>query len=342
MTADNISDDSGTAAPQVTVIIVNYNAGAWLQRCLEALRRQTYRRFEVIVVDNASHDESLAQAAACLDAHRVRLDRAEANLGFAAANNRAVGQSDSEWVALLNPDAFPEPDWLERMIAATQRHPAVDMFGSAQFAALEDGRLDGAGDQYFCAGLPWRGGYGAPVTALPDEGEVFAPCAAAALYRRAAFVAAGGFDERFFCYVEDVDLAFRLRLSGARCIQLRDAVVRHVGGGSGGDGASGFARYHGTRNLIWTFVKCMPGALFWPLLPMHMACIAGLCLLALLRGRPGPVWRGVGAALTGLGPVLAQRRGLQRVRRVPVRNIARALCWSLPRYLRRAAFTRPL
>jgi N-acetylglucosaminyl-diphospho-decaprenol L-rhamnosyltransferase len=120
--------------------------------------------------------------------------------------------------------------------------------------------------------------------------------------------------------------------------------VHHVGGGSSGDataGASDFARFHGMRNLIWTFVKCMPGALFWLLLPAHAACVAGLCLRALLRDRPGPVWRGAGAALGGLPYAFAQRRRIQRTRVATSRDIAQALSWSLPRYLRRAAFTRP-
>jgi len=296
------------------------------------------------VVDNASADDSLAGAAHALADPRLRLDRLSDNIGFAAANNRAAAACRSAWIALLNPDAFPEPGWLAALLAAARRYPDVAMFGSTQLAALQAGRLDGAGDQYLFAGLPWRGGYGAPTAALPPEGEVFAPCAAAALYRRDAFAAAGGFDQRYFCYVEDVDLAFRLRLAGARCVQVRDAVVRHVGGGTSGNGggASDFARYHGTRNLIWTFVKCMPAPLFWPLLPVHAACVLVLCVRALLRGRPRPVWRGVAAAIGGLAPVIAQRRRVQSTRAASSGAIARVLCWSVPRYLARAAFTRPL
>lgn len=326
--------------PTVTVIVVNHNAGAWLDRCLDALLRQTDADFDVVLVDNASRDDSLDRAGRHLVDSRLRLVRLDANIGFAAANNRAVAMTGATWIALLNPDAVPAPDWLARLVAATGRHPDVAAFGSTQLAALEEGRLDGAGDQYLFAGLPWRGGHGAPEAEKPAEGEVFSPCAAAALYRRDAFTAAGGFDERFFCYVEDVDLAFRLRLAGERCVQVPDAVVRHVGGASGG--GSDFARFHGVRNLIWTFVKCMPGPLFWPLLPVHVAVVAALWLRALLRGRPGPVGRGIAAALTGLGPSFAERRRIQRARVASAGAIARAVCWSLPRYRRRAAFTRPL
>ena len=99
-------------------------------------------------------------------------------------------------------------------MAATRRHPDVVMFGSTQIDVLDQRRLDGVGDHYLVTGLPWRGGHGWSVNELPAEGEVFAPCAAACLIRADAFREANGFDERFFCYVEDIDLAFRLRLGG--------------------------------------------------------------------------------------------------------------------------------
>ena len=97
-------------------------------------------------------------------------------------------------------------------------------------------------------------------------GEIFAPCAAAALYRRAAFLEAGGFDEHFFCYMEDVDLGFRLRLLGYRCGYAPAAIVHHVGSGTTG-ARSPFTVYHGHRNLVWTYVKNMPTPWFWLYLP---------------------------------------------------------------------------
>ncbi|MFN3398776.1 MAG: glycosyltransferase family 2 protein [Ferrovibrio sp.] len=104
---------------------------------------------------------------------------------------------------------------------------------------------------------------------LPPEGEAFGPCAAAALFRADAFRAAGGFDESLFCYMEDVDLAFRLRFAGERAMQIPAARVRHVGGGS--VGGSEFAVYHGARNSVWCFVKNIPAALLWPLSAVESA-----------------------------------------------------------------------
>lgn len=293
--------------------------------------------FEVIVVDNGSADGSLLPAmAAVAGDSRFVFDSPGKNLGFAAGNNRAAALARGTWLATLNPDAFAAPDWLGRLLDAVSRHPETAMFGSTQLDAGDLGHLDGAGDNYFFAGVPWRGGFGWPTSALPPEGEVFGPCAAAALYRRDAFAAVGGFDESFFCYVEDVDLAFRLRLAGYRCIQVADAVVRHVGGASSGGSASDFARYHGMRNLVWCFVKDMPGPLFWPLLPFHVGGLALLLIKAALRGEGETAFLALRDALTQLPRVWGLRRQVQAARQVGSAAVARALVWSPFFYLRRA------
>lgn len=111
-------------------------------------------------------------------------------------------------------------------------------------------------------GFPWRGGIGQSRKAAPlAPCEVFSACGAAALYRRDAFEALGGFEERFFCYCEDVDLGFRLRRAGLTCLLEPRAIVRHLGEGSSGGKGSEFAEYHGTRNRLWTFARNMPRSL---------------------------------------------------------------------------------
>ena len=326
-------------APLVCVIVVNYNGAAYLSRCVAALRAQRFRDFEAIIVDNGSTDGS-ADALAPLPSG-FKLLRAGQNLGFSAANNLAAREASAPWLATLNPDAFAEPDWLERLMLALERHPEAVMLGSTQLDFKRPDRLDGAGDVYHVVGLAWRGDHGRARGHGPVEGETFGPCAAGALYRRDAFLAAGGFDERFFCYCEDIDLAFRLRLAGATCIQVADAVIRHVGSGITG-ARSDFAVYHGTRNRLWTFVKNMPGPLFWPLLPVHL--LANLMVLqrSLVQGTFRPTARGLLDGFRGLGPIWAARRDIQRKRCASTADIARALTWSPMTLLRRASDIRPV
>jgi N-acetylglucosaminyl-diphospho-decaprenol L-rhamnosyltransferase len=328
--------------PLVSVLVVNYNSGGYLARCLKALEAQTFADFEVVLVDNGSTDGSLERAlsSAAGLASRLKTDRAGGNIGFAAANNRAARSASGQWVATLNPDAFADPDWLAQLMAATARHADAAMFGSTQRAAEQPGMLDGTGDAYHVLGIAWRGNFGHSVAELPPEGEVFGPCAAAALYRRDAFDAAGGFDESFFCYHEDVDLAFRLRLAGHHCIQVAAAAVDHVGSAITGR-TSEFSIYHGTRNRIWTFVKNMPSALFWPVLPVTAAAHLYLLLRAASVGRFGVTWRGMRDAICGLGPVWRERRRLQNSRHANLADIARAMTWQIGKLRRRAHDVRP-
>lgn len=297
----------------VGLVVVTYDSAAFVPRLVAAVAAQTRRPDRVIVVDNASRDDTRdvlrrTLTEVRLDARVVALDT---NTGFAHANNVAVDAlDDCDYVALLNPDAFPEPDWLARLIEAAARHPEAGSFASRQMRDGAPGILDGAGDVYHVSGVVWRHGHGRALADVPgalDEREVFAPCAAAALYRRADWMAVGGFDERYFCYVEDVDLGFRLRRRGRACWYVPDAVVSHMGSATSGVG-SAFAVYHGHRNVTWTFVKNMPGRLLWRHLPAHVAAsVAGVAWFA-WRGQPGAYLRAKRDALTGLAPFVRERR----------------------------------
>ncbi|MGF1543499.1 MAG: glycosyltransferase family 2 protein [Parvularculaceae bacterium] len=208
-----------------------------------------------------------------------------------------------------------------------KRYPSVDAFGSLQVDAADPTRLDGVGDAYFFAGAPYRGGFGEKRSADIPDGECFAPCAAAAFYRRETFAALGGFTEHFFCYGEDVDLGFRLRLAGGRCVQLNRAVVAHEGSGVTGR-RSGFTMYHGHRNRIWTYVRNMPGPIFWPGLPFHLLVNAYLLLRFAPRNEAGPYLRALRDAVRAAPREWRARREIQAARVASVAAIARALTWS--------------
>lgn len=326
----------------VTVVVLNYNSGTFLSECLVALAQQDYRKFSVIVADNNSEDDSFLSAQRALkevataDRSKFKFVALDRNFGFAAGNNQVVSQIQAPLVALLNPDAIPEPDWLSALVSAATANPNVAMFGSTQLRFSDGAVFDGLGDNYFAAGIPWRGGYGHAYLDLSEDYEVFSPCAAAALYRVDAFRAAGGFDESFFCYVEDVDLGFRLRLAGQKCLQVSKAIVRHVGGAS--SAGRTFAIFHGTRNLIWTFVKNMPAPYFYLLLPAHIGLLATLTVRALFRGDAKPTIGGIAAAVPGLPRCWADRRRIQSGRVASLSAIARALCWAPWYYLSRSPY----
>jgi len=325
---------SGDERAWVRVVIVNFNGGSYIQSAVDALAAQTEPRFEAVIVDNASTDGS-ALALVLPDA-RFRLIAAPWNLGFAAANNLAVSDCALPWIATLNPDARPEPEWLAHFEAATRRYPDIAMFGATLLDAADPSLLDGFGDVYSVYGFPWRGGGGTPVASAPTEDiAVFSPCAAAGLYRTDAFRRAGGFDESFFCYLEDLDLGCRLRLQGERCIQLRHAIVHHAGSAiSGRD--SDFTNYHSYRNRIWFIVKNIPGPLLARVLALHLHHCAKQLWSARRSPRFRPMLSGLLDSVRGLGGVLRQRRTLQRQSVLSAKDFARLLAWDRKQWQHRS------
>ena len=308
----------------VAVLIVNWNGGDLLSRCLDSLQQQRRRPDHIVVVDNGSSDDSLQRAERLL--RDVQIIRLSCNVGFARANNIAAQAARRfDALALLNPDAFAEPGWLDALVSAAEREPTVASFACQMLLASEPAHLDGAGDSYHVSGRAWRNGHRVSSSKWPAaDAEVFAPCGAAALYRREAFDEVDGFDEGFFCYFEDVDLGFRLRLRGYRCLYVHSAVVRHVSSALSGY-RSDFAVYHGERNAVWTFVKNMPGPLLWMYLPQHLALNVAALLYYPWRGQGRVVLKAKLDALRGLPSVLSRRRLVQRTRRLDAWTLRRAL-----------------
>ncbi|MBP1150391.1 glycosyltransferase family 2 protein [Methylocaldum sp. RMAD-M] len=307
----------------VTLVIVNWNAGQWLPQCIQKALDQTVKPEQIIVVDNASTDGSLKTLAAWSEITIVQMSR---NTGFAYANNAAFSRCNTKYVALLNPDAFPARDWLERLLTAATATPQGAAFGSRQMMAETPDRLDGRGDVYHASGLFWRAGHGHRCGERDlMRSEIFSPCAGAALYRRDALVAVNGFDSDFFCYAEDVDLGFRLRLAGHSCHYVPEAVVYHIGSATTGGQQSDFSVYHGHRNLVWTFVKNMPGALFWLLLPMHVLLNLVTVVWFTARGQGRVILRAKWHAIKGLPQAWAKRKKIQASRVATVREIWRVL-----------------
>jgi GT2 family glycosyltransferase len=317
-------------------VVVVYESGPTLAECLAAVGAQTFSNYELILVDNASSDR-VAQAAAKADPKILLIENDE-NLGFAAAVNQAARRARGEWLALLNPDAYANADWLERLVAAAEANPAVKSFTSRQLMAQDPSRLDGLGDVMSLAGYPFRGGYTHADPGPIAPGWVFSGCGGAMMIDRALFLRLGGFDERLFCYCEDVDLGYRLRLVGEPTLLVPDAVVRHVGSASTGGRRSEFAAFHGTRNRFWVFVKDTPPVLFWLTLPLHILATLTLFVSHALHGEIRAPMRGLAAGVRDVGIALEARREVQPTRKVGSWAIAQAMTWNPLDLLMRRAF----
>ena len=312
-------------SPCISVILVTWNSAVHMPHCLDCLAAQTLKDFEVVLVDNGSTDGSLDGLESRWPGLTLRMKRLDENRGFAAANNLGARLARGHWLALLNTDAFPDPGWLEKLLQAAGHYPEFSFFASRQLQANTPQLLDGAGDAFHISGLAWRRFAGWPSAQFGLEPkEVFSPCAAAALYSRQAFLQVGGFDEDFFSYHEDVDLGFRLRLQGFRCLYVPEAVVEHIGSATLGT-QSDFALYHWQRNFIWSFIQNMPSALLWGALPAHLMANFIYQVYYTFRGHGSVLWKGKKDALRGFSHALHKRQKIQKTLQVSSVELLRTI-----------------
>lgn len=317
------------SSPSVSVIVVNWNRRDLLRACLESLQAQTFRDFELIVVDNGSTDGSLDLLRQA-PVETVRTIENAENRGFCAANNQGIEAARGRFIGLLNNDAEAEPGWLEQLLSAVESAPDVGMAASKILTWEDRGVIDKAGHLIYPDGQNRGRGTGEPDQGQYDRLEETAwPDGCAALYRRSLLEQIGGFDEDFFAYADDAELGLRARIAGWRCLYTPKAVVYHHTG-------STLGRYSPERlflierNRLWLAAKLFPLSLL-VLNPLYFALRLAATALFALRGRGeiahasarlGAVGlikclvRAQAAALAGLPAMLRKRRSLNAFRKL--------------------------
>ncbi len=308
-----------SSSPLVSVVIVNWNGRSHLERCLPALVSQTLGPFEVILVDNGSTDGSAEMVRQRFP--WVRVIANPRNLGFAAANNVGIRASIAPFVATLNNDTEARSDWLEQLLAPALADDAVGMIASKMVFAHRPDMINSAGIALDPVGIAWDRLGGQPDREGGTVVEVFGPCAGAALYRRAMLDEVGLFDEEFFAYLEDLDLAWRARLAGWKALYAPGAVVSHVHSATGVEG-SPFKSYHLGRNKLWTIAKNYPAPQLYLTLPLIVAYDLTATLYGLVTRRDLASLKGRLAGLAGLPRQWPKRRKVQRMRRVSFSTLA--------------------
>lgn len=308
----------------VSIIIPSFNGKAHLGRCLEsvvaACSQMQEGEVETIVVDDASTDATAEYIQERWPG--VRVVALSRNLGFAAAVNEGARAARGEWIAVLNNDTVVDERWLSSA-SLRQRGTDVGAVASRIMTFGEPAMIQSAGDGYTAAGLAYQRHSGEPAEAGGAARRVFSACAAAAFYRRSVYLEAGGFDETFKCYYEDVDLGFRLNLMGYSTLYEPDSFCRHLGAASHGR-RSWLRLKHSARNSELVFFSCMPATLLVSCLPAHAAAVLLQAALRICRGGLLPFMAGKAAFVAMLPQVFRRRRRIQngaRERRIDIRNI---------------------
>jgi len=305
-------------SPEVSIVIVTWNGRQYLDACLRAVQAQQGVDAEIVLVDNASSDGTAAYVRARFP--DVRLVQLEENRGFAGGNNAGAREARGEYLAFLNNDTVADPGWLRTLRAGVDAGSRGLLVTSRIVYMHDPGVIDSAGDGVFRSGGAFKRHHGDAAAAAAQPMEVFGVCGAACLMPKAVFDELGGFDEDFFASHEDVDLSYRARLRGYRCLYAPDAIVRHHGSATLGT-ISKRAVFHGQRNLEWVFLKNTPASLLIRTLPGHLLYNAAAAAHFARLGLLGTFLRAKGAALLGMPAALRKRAAVQRTSTVGVEGI---------------------
>jgi GT2 family glycosyltransferase len=309
--------------PKVTIVIPNWNTERWLKGCLDSLRAQTFQDFQIILVDNGSTDNSVA----FVQTHypEVEILTFKENKGFAPAVNAGIWHTHSEYVALLNVDTEPYPDWLASLVKVMEQSPPdVGCLASKMLSLQNPNIIDDAGNTLSWYGSAVKRGNGEPATAYVQLEEVFSASGGATLYRRSFLEELGGFDESFVTYLEDVDLGLRGRLLGYRCLYVPTAQILHQWGGA--EIPRPKYVYLVTRNRLALIIKNIPGSL---LIKHSPTLLYGQIYFFLVYKKPLYSLAGTLRFLMALPYILRQRYSIQRSKKISSQALESSLSIEL-------------
>lgn len=300
--------------PEISVIVVNWNGKHFLEECLSALRRQTFRDFETILVDNGSQDGSVEYIRAQFP--EVRLVALPDNLGFTGGNIAGYELAGGELIVLLNNDTEAHSGWLEEIHKGSVAYPEAGSFASKMMYFGERKRIENCGFEVGIGGTTMdlgRDELDGPGWACSRR--VFGACGGAVAYRRRMLENIGFLDPDFFMIYEDVDLSFRAQLRGYECVYIPGAVVYH--------------RYRATiktrpalqvfysqRNIEFVYLKNMPMGLILRSVPQRLLYEMGAAIYFFKSGSGGAFFRAKVDVLRRLPFLFGKRREIQRGRTV--------------------------
>jgi GT2 family glycosyltransferase len=310
------------ASDAIAVVVVTHQSSEHLAQLIGALLGQLRDDDEVVIVDNASTDDTPAVARGLDD--RLCVIETGANLGFAGGCNVGADATAAPLLLFLNPDSKPDPDCLAQLRCAAAEHP---LWGAWQAAVLlDDHTINTSGGVVHYLGIGWAGDCGRPATALPDEdAEIATPSGAALMVRRSDWRALGGMRPEYFMYSEDLDLGLRLWLAGRQVGIVPGARVIHSYEFDKGS----YKWFWMERNRWRTVLSVYPPALLVALAPALLAAELGLLVVAARQGWLAPKLRAQAATIADLPRTLARRREVQRSRRIGAAQFAAHLTASL-------------
>jgi GT2 family glycosyltransferase len=330
----NMAETLQKELPSVSILIVNYNGADLLPGCLTSLASATYARREVVLVDNASTDNSQT---ILRDFPWVNVVQSSRNLGFAGGNNLGLLHCSGELVLLLNNDTIVQPGFLEPLCEYLASHPKVGVVQGKMILPRFNNTLDVCGSFLTAVGLPYHYGYFKPdAPKYQRPYAVFSGKGACLLFRREIISEIGGFlfDESFFCYYEESDFCHRAWLAGFEVAFVPGPPIQHLMGATGGRfiTANNIQQYY-VRNML--FSLCSNLSLPWafrilPLLLVVLVVRIGALLVRLNFSGVAAHLGALGAQVLGWRRITKRRQLIRRIRKLSDKAIFEK-CLRTPR-----------
>ncbi|MEO8209854.1 MAG: glycosyltransferase family 2 protein [bacterium] len=302
----------------ISIVIPNLNGLVHLKACYDSLLSQSFKDFEIILVDNNSTDGSIEFTEK--NYPLIKIIRLDSNTGFAKAVNAGISRSGTEFVLLLNNDTACDPEFLSEMMKGFKRRDTGSV--ACKMLNFNDRTyIDDAGDFIKKRGSPYARGYGEKDKSQYDKEEyIFGACAGAALYKKEVFDKVGLFDEDFFAYYEDVDFSFRMQMAGYKCFYNPKALCYHKRGATT-DMKDGYRTMLCEKNLIALRLKNYPLGMLISNLPFFWLVRARRYFLFLIRHSPQLFFSAVKGFFMGILEIpksLKKRPQIQSGRKVSI------------------------
>ena len=271
--------------PLISVIIVNYNGYQWLERCLDSLKRQSYKNYEIVFVDNASSDESISYVRE--NYPNVKIVKNKTNTGFAGGNNYGYKKSKGEFIVLLNNDTYVERDYLKNLLVAFKNNSKLAV-AQSKIVLMNKNELDTCGGFWTATSfLYYYGNYKDPSLPIYNKPfKVFTVKAASVMIKREVIEKIGLFDEDFWNYYEEGDFCHRVWIAGYECWYWPKAVCSHaMGGTSLVHFDNSFVQYHNFKNKLMSFIKNFELFNLIFIVPIFVLSNVGISVVWLFKGQ---------------------------------------------------------
>ena len=305
--------------PLISVIIVTYNNEDVIAQCLNTLKIQSLKDYELIIVDNSSHDATI-NIIESLNMERVKLVSLQVNLGFTGGNIEGLKVAKGKYIALLNPDTEPSPSWLETLLKSIKEQKDIGLCAS-KLLVFGSELIDSAGDGCTVTGKGHKRGEGKNKRYFDQKEMVFGACGGAMLIKKELIDEIGFFDNDFFLIHEDTDFCFRAQLAGWKCLYVPEAVVNHKVRTSIGK-MSDLAVYYSLRNARFVVIKNMPFSL---ILRYHhyyvIQEVLSFLFFVVKHKKFRPYFQAGFDFLKWVPALLDKRRQIQKLKKVKTREI---------------------